>query len=264
MKIVGVDFTSAPKRDKRICVAVGAYDGVLAINELVEFSDWPAYEQWLNADDAWLGGFDFPFGLPRRFVEAQRWSGTWPQMVRDCVHGGKERFVEIGMKAFMAAGSDQDKHRATDLRAGSHSPLKTNTNPPVGKMFYEGAWRLLSCGIHIPVLNETGSTKIAVEAYPGFLVKRLGFNQYKNDKPSNARRNCDVRAKILHSLSSGAHPLGVKLSLGGALRRRALNDGSGDTLDALLCAVQAAWASSQARFGMPAGVDRCEGWIVSA
>jgi len=264
VKIVGVDFTSAPKRDKRITVAIGAYDGLLTVGDLVEFSDWPAYEQWLDADDAWLGGFDFPFGLPRRFVDAQRWRGTWAQMVQDCVRGGKERFVEIGMKAFVAASSNQDKHRATDLRAGSHSPLKTKTNPPVGKMFYEGAWRLLSRGIHIPVLNETGSAKIAVEAYPGLLAKRLGFNQYKNDKPANSRKNRDARATILQGLASGAHPLGVTLSLGSALRRRALTDVSGDTLDAILCAVQAAWASGQTRFGMPAEVDCCEGWIVSA
>ena len=38
----------------------------------------------------------------------------------------------------------------------------------------------------------------------------------------------------------------------------------GDRLDAVLCLVQAAWASTQPRFGLPADVDPLEGWIVSA
>ena len=39
---------------------------------------------------------------------------------------------------------------------------------------------------------------------------------------------------------------------------------SGDQLDALLCAVQAAWAYSQAddNFGIPVYCDSLEGWIV--
>jgi hypothetical protein len=43
-------------------------------------------------------------------------------------------------------------------------------------------------------------------------------------------------------------------------------DGSGDSLDAVLCLVQAAWASVRGwpLFGLPADMDRLEGWIVSA
>lgn len=264
MKIVGVDFTSAPKRDKRITVATGAHADVLSMEGLLEFSDWPAYEQWLGAKDEWIGGFDFPFGLPRQFVESQGWSGSWPHMVSACVSGGKERFVAEGMRAFKAARIKADKHRATDLLADSHSPLKTNTNPPVGRMFYEGAWRLLSCGIHIPILNETGAKKIAVEAYPGLLARQIGFKYYKNDAPLNASKNRRARQEILNALLQGSHPLGVKVRIRSRLLNCAASDGSGDTIDAILCAVQAAWARGQDRFGMPPDVDRCEGWIVGA
>jgi hypothetical protein len=31
------------------------------------------FEQWLRRDQAWLGGFDFPFGLPRELVEHLGW-----------------------------------------------------------------------------------------------------------------------------------------------------------------------------------------------
>jgi hypothetical protein len=41
-----------------------------------------------------------------------------------------------------------------------------------------------------------------------------------------------------------------------------ISDASGDTLDAVLCAVQAAWASSQPEYGIPPGCDPLEGWIV--
>jgi hypothetical protein len=41
-------------------------------------------------------------------------------------------------------------------------------------------------------------------------------------------------------------------------------DGRGDRLDALLCLIQAAWASLQPGQGVPGTVDPLEGWIVSA
>lgn len=263
-QIVGVDFTSAPNRDKRITVAVCALNQRLLIKEILEFSDWPAYELWLGAEDSWIGGFDFPFGLPERFVKQQGWIGTWPEMVAKCVGGGKEAFVQQGMRAFMAAKSPDDKHRRTDLKAGSHSPLKTNTNPPVGRMFYEGAWRLLSHGIRIPMLNETASSKIALEAYPGLLAKQIGFHRYKNDKLSNATKNRKARRDILRALHAGENPLGMIVRTPTAIRDRALSDATGDILDAILCATQAAWASTRPSFGIPADVCICEGWIVTA
>lgn len=264
MKIIGVDFTSAPKHDKRITVAVCGLSRELRLKEILEFSDWPAYELWLGASDRWIGGFDFPFGLPKKFVAQQGWPNKWPEMIRKCVEGGKENFVRSGMNAFMAARSLEDKHRQTDLKAGSHSPLKTNTNPPVGRMFYEGAWRLLSYGIRIPKLNETASAKIALEAYPGLLAKQIGFRIYKNDKPGSAKTNRKARRDILRALYSGENPLSVTLRMSPSLRDRTLKDGTGDILDSILCAAQAAWASRQPLFGMPRDILPCEGWIVSA
>jgi hypothetical protein len=264
VKIVGVDFTSAPTPRKAITIAVGKLDRGLVIESFLEFSDWPAYEQWLSAEDNWVGGFDFPFGLPKRFVDKQGWENNWSEMVEQCVRGGKARFVLEGMAAFTSAKTLEDKHRVTDMKVDSHSPLKTNTNPPVGKMFYEGSWRLLHHGIHIPRLYETGSAKIAVEAYPGYLAKHIGFRHYKNDKPSSAKKNRIARGNILRALYSGEHPLKVAVRLPSSLRARILKDGSGDMLDAVLCAVQAAWATTQPDYGVPRNVIGCEGWIVGA
>ena len=74
MRIVGVDFTSAPTRVKPIVAAECLADeAALEVERLLEFADWPAYEHWLGEGGPWIGGFDFPFGLPRRFVRAEGW-----------------------------------------------------------------------------------------------------------------------------------------------------------------------------------------------
>lgn len=268
MRIYGVDFTSAPTRAKPIVVAECQADGdCLALQRFLEFSDWPAYELWLGTDGEWIGGFDFPFGLPRRFVQAQGWPTDWPGMVRACVRSGKQAFVETAMRAFQEADTAADKHRATDDKARSHSPLKTRTNPPVGLMFYEGAWRLLAHGIHVPALNETGSEKVALEAFPGLLVARLGERYYKNDKERSVAANTAARQRIVEQLlnrSSEALECSVVIR-SNTLSNHLLHE-SGDWLDAILCAVQAhaGWLRRDSNFGLPKNVDPVEGWIVSA
>ena len=48
------------------------------------------------------------------------------------------------------------------------------------------------------------------------------------------------------------------------MERELVADGSGDTLDAVMCAMQAAWAAGRPGYGLPPRVPRGEGWIVSA
>lgn len=265
MNIAGIDFTSAPTRRKPIVVAWAIKSGPeLLLQEFREFADWPAYELWVAESSHWVGGFDFPFGLPRSFVSSQGWPHRWERMVRACVRGGKERFVETAMAAFRGAKSSLHKHRLTDLAARSHSPLKTRTNPPVGLMFYEGASRIVAHGLHVPGLRETGSSKVALEAFPGLFIATLRERYYKNDTARSAARNAEARERIVSCLMEGRSPLKVTLRLHARALRDSLFDPSGDWLDAVICAVQAAWAADQPRYGLPADVPVCEGWIVSA
>ena len=267
MRIVGVDFTSAPKREKPIVVAdCEANDRQLLLKRFLEFSDWPAYEQWLGDTAEWIGGFDFPFGLPQRFVESKGWPSDWPGMVDACVREGKELFVDTAMRAFQGAREDRDKHRKTDSVARSHSPLKTRTNPPVGLMFYEGAWRLRTNAIRIPALNETGSKKIALEAFPGFLVARLGTRYYKNDKERSTFANLSARKQIIEQLRGCVEPLSCSVDFASRALAERLLHASGDWLDAVLCAAQAhwGWLRRDSNFGLPADIHPVEGWIVSA
>ena len=54
-------------------------------------------------------------------------------------------------------------------------------------------------------------------------------------------------------------PLQVK-----AYARLHLRRAKNDRLDAVLCLVQAAWASTRPQHGLPSNIDPLEGWIVSA
>ncbi len=56
----------------------------------------------------------------------------------------------------------------------------------------------------------------------------------------------------------------MRLAIDAAQREALVADPSADRLDAVLCLVQAAWASGRPRHGLPEGVDPVEGWIVSA
>jgi hypothetical protein len=115
-------------------------------------------------------------------------------------------------------------------------------------------------------LRETRDTRIALEAYPGLLARRLGVRSYKNDdrrKWTPARRA--ARKRMVDALCEGA-ALDIKLLLEKNLRASLIQDGTGDLLDAVLCAVQAHWGWLRAagNYGLPAALDPLEGWIVSA
>ena len=93
--------------------------------------------------------------------------------------------------------------------------------------------------------------------------KQLGIrDSYKSDTRADqtpARRR--VRQQIVLALKAGK-PLGIRLQFKN--EPELVADGSGDLLDAAICAVQAAWASRQAGYGIPADAPAGEGWIVSA
>lgn len=273
MRIFGVDFTSRPGPRKPIAIAVATLRGRrLAVTAIDRLADFAAFEAWLATPGPWIGGFDFPFGLPRRFVEAQSPARDWEQLVAWAAALGREGFCAVVHPAFSAArGRPQDKHRAVDALAGSHSPLKTMDpskrqaiNPPVGLMFYEGAPRLAAAGLHLPGLRENGDRRVAIEAYPGYLAARLGQRHYKNDKSESAPLRRAARRAVLQRLAAG-EPLGIELMLPPKLARRAIDDASGDSLDAVLCAVQAAWCALRADdgYGLPPDIDPLEGWIAA-
>lgn len=260
MKVLGVDFTSAPRRAKPIVVAAGLISrNEIQITRVEKLESFAAFEELLRRPGPWIGGFDFPFGLPRELVHDLGWPAKWPALVDFCSNLSRTEFRGIldGYRATRPAGQKY-AHRATDSPAGSSSPMKL-VNPPVALMFHEGAPRLAEAGVHVPGLSDGDRSRIALEAYPGLFVKQsLGRVSYKNDAKSMqtpARR--EARRRIVAALPA---------TIPFALRTKLLDDASGDSLDAVICAVQAAWGWRRRRrnFGIPHRIECCEGWIVSS
>ena len=265
--IYGVDFTCAPRTAKPITAAIARLRGKDLHQEGIDrLASFAAFEALLRRPGPWVGGFDFPFSLPRELVRDLRWPSGWKSLVRHCAAMSRLE-LRAALDAYRGSRKAGEKyaHRATDLPAGSSSPMKL-VNPPVALMFHEGAPRLLAAGVHIPALAQGDRGRVALEAYPGLLVRRqLGLRaSYKSDtrrEQTAARRT--VRGQIVRALEGG-RPLGVVLVMTRKVRGALLEDGSGDSLDAAICAVQAAWAALQPGFGLPDGVPEGEGWIVSA
>jgi hypothetical protein len=267
LRIYGVDFTCAPRRAKPITVASAVLiKNSLHIEELQEITDFPGFEAFLQRPGPWVGGFDFPFGLPRELVRDLGWPPRWKALVGHCARMDRLELRRVldAYRATRPAGSKY-AHRATDRPAGSSSPMKL-VNPPVALMFHEGARRLLAAGVHVAALADGDRKRVALEAYPGLLVrKQLGMrDSYKSDTRAEhtaARRA--IRQRIIDALCAG-RPLGIHLVVARKLKGFLLEDGSGDLLDAAICATQAAWAARRPRFGLPRKPVAAEGWIISA
>ena len=259
-RILGVDFTSAPRRAKPVTVANGFLQGsVLHIEAIERFDNFQAFESLLRRPGPWIGGFDFPFGLPRELVRDLGWPRRWRELVEFCGDLTRSEFRGIldGYRATRPVGGKY-AHRRTDLPAGSSSPMKL-VNPPVALMFQEGAPRLADAGLHLPGLADGDRSRIALEAYPGLFARRIiGHVSYKNDtksKQTPAREQARIR--IINALPITASK---------KMKRQLQKDPTGDSLDAAICAVQAAWGWQRRRrnFGLPDRIESCEGWIVSA
>ena len=265
-RIFGVDFTSRPRARKPITIAAGRLQRrSLVVEGIEEYCDWESYESWLRQPGPWIAGFDFPFGLPREAVIDLAWPQTYPGLVNHCRKLGREGFRSIldQYRESRPAGS-RYAHRVTDLPARSHSPLKL-VNPPVGLMFLEGAPRLLDAGVSIPGLFDGDPDRLAFEAYPGFTARGIFRGSYKNDsvaKQTPARRR--ARKTIVDCLVSTGNPFGFRLNGSPSLLASLVRDAAGDRLDAVICAMQAAWALQlrKENYGLPGNIDPLEGWIL--
>ncbi|MEI8264685.1 MAG: DUF429 domain-containing protein [Betaproteobacteria bacterium] len=267
-QLLGVDFTSAPSRRKPITVARGRRQGpVLRFDRLDVYADFPAFESALTEPGPWLGAFDFPFGLPRTFVESLALGGS-AQAVMDELR--RRCATRMHFRALVDAwGNTQPAgHRLLHRRTDGALPGISSTSPlqtryvPVGFMYFEGLSRLLAAGLTLPGLQAGDGVRVAVEGYPGWLAFELiGKRSYKNDAGAD---RLIARKDIVDALEQGRTRLGLRLKLTHAQRESLVDDASGDRLDAVLCLVQAAWAAAQPGYGMPADVDPVEGWIVTA
>lgn len=267
VRIHGVDFTSTPSRSKRIVIASGSLTaGSFALDHLESIDAWPTFEQWLRHSGPWVAGFDFPFSLPRELVETLGWPLDWLPLMTHYTALSRAQ-IRDHFKDFCDARPAGAKfaHRACDIPAGS-SPSMKWVNPPVAWMLHAGVPRLIATGVHIPGLSDGDRTRVALEAYPGFVARQVvGRASYKSDdRAKQTPERLVQRKRIVTTLERGGLAWLPRLKMPAKLRRACLDDASGDALDAVLCALQAAWgyARRARNYGLPAYLDPLEGWIV--
>jgi hypothetical protein len=276
--LVGCDFSSSPSRRKPIVLALGRSDGVrVQLLALERIETLPAFAQWLAQPRAWVGGFDMPFGLPRELVTTLGWPTDWRACMQHYGRLTREQIREA-FAGFCDARPVGGKfaHRATDGPAGS-SPSMKWVNPPVAYMLHAGVPLLLEAGVYLPGLMPPGdgaaqgAPRVALEAYPGLLAREvLQRRSYKSDdRAKQTPERFIARKDLVNALEMGQTRLDVRLKLTHAQRDALVADASGDSLDAVLCLLQAAWAQrahSQGDpwYGLPPSLDPLEGWIVTA
>ena len=288
MLLAGCDFSSSPSRHKPIVFATGhLQQGRVVLDQLERVESLEDFSRWLTQKRAWVGVFDLPFGLPRDLVTTLGWPDQWQACMQHYASLSRPE-IRGHFAAFCNARpvGQTFAHRAADMPAGSSSSMKW-VNPPVAYMLHAGVPRLIAAGVHLPglgapALETTDFARIALEGYPGLLARELlqqagqsarlaGKNRsYKNDaKAQQTPERLIARKDMLTALENGQTRLALRLKLTHAQRDRLVDDATGDSLDAVLCLMQAAWAYQQhlngkPSYGLPEVVDPLEGWIITA
>ncbi len=259
MKIYGVDFTSAPKPSKPLTLARCLLEGetlrVLRLEKLVSFAE---FEQVLAGPGPWAMGIDCPFGQPRRLIQDLAWPSDWRRYVDLIESMGKEAFEKT------LRNYGKRLYRCTDRLSRSRSPMQLDFIP-VGKMFFQAAPMLLRSGATIIPCLPGDPHRLVVEAYPKLVVKALNGNApYKSDtKKKQSLEHIGVRRQVVERIASH-ETYGFRVEWTDSLAAQAIDDPSGDILDAVLCAMQTAWAWQQRGngYGVPQDCDPAEGWII--
>ena len=267
MKIFGLDFTSSPTPQKPITLAEGAVDRhSVTITRLGLLPSFQEFESFLASGGRWIAAMDFPFGQPERMVKELVWPPAWKDYVELVGSMKREDFGAI-LEQFRSVHSRGSKQllRTADRRANALSPMMWY-GVPLARMFFEGAPRLLRSDLSILPCRAGSCLRIAVEGYPALVARKfLGRVRYK-DHRTQATEGPMLRRRLLQLLCSreARRQYGLDFGLNPGIADECVWDDRGDKLDAVLCALQAAWAYSRRRFsfGIPHCCNPNEGWIV--
>lgn len=272
MRIIGIDITSRPSRRKPLTAAHGDLEeSKLSLREIALFHDFEALETCLTEPGPFIMGLDCPLSLPHRFLETIGLPLDWEGVTTIIGAMEREEFREVlnRYKQDRASG-DKEHFRACDRLAGGVSPQKLY-GVPVALMHYEIAPRLMKSRLNLPHLGVWyghQAPRIAFESYPAPLARFLiGRNAYKSEdsRKKNAPELKNRRQEIVNGLKGKAFRNRYRLTavIPDDLQQQAVEDTSGDCLDAILCAVQAAWAwqNRDNHYGAPPDYQSKEGWI---
>jgi hypothetical protein len=267
MRVYGIHFTSTPCARRPLRVALCRLDGRrLSLDALCAFESFECFRNLLHSSGPWVAGLDFPFGLPRDFVHPQSWPQEWCGYVSAAARLDRGAFRALARRAAARTQGAACKPRAAD-RAVRRAVSMQAARPAVGLLFHAGAPALLDAGVTAVPVHAGDPQRVAVEAYPRLVARALiGRFPYRGETSAFADDACrEARAALLAAL--GADDLrrhyGLELEGLEAYRADLVQEASGAAVDAVMCAVQAAWAWRRRGhdFGLPDDVDYREGWI---
>ena len=269
MHIYGLDFTSAPGREKPItCVGTTLIEQTLHVESLVLFECFDTFENFLGSPGPWIAAMDFPFGQPKKLRVNLGWPERWDAIARLVGDLSAAEFEAI-LTEYREPREPGDKHhlRHTDELAGAQSSMMLY-GVPVGKMFHRGVPLLERSRVNIIPCRPLNKDRYVVEGYPALVARRyIDKTKYKSDKRSQQSPECEDARRALLDILQGPRleqDFGLTLDLPNALSDEFIADATADRLDALLCAIQSAWAWTRRdqNFGVPVDADPAEGWIV--
>jgi len=286
MRIYGLDFTSAPssgsskaKSPKSLVLVVCTLENsLLKVDNFERLNgtsrgDFSKFEEWLRTKGEWIAGLDFPFGQPTQLIDDLGWPKTWAGYVGWVNELGKNGFEDVIDKYREEKPQGQKElRRETDYIARCASPMKLYFIP-VGKMFFQGAPRLLHSELSIhPVRIVASENRHVIESYPKLVARScIGNKPYKSDNPgTNGASMTRQRQKIVDAICAidgNKTPFlstyNIKVQMSPELKSESVDDQSGDYLDSVLCAIQAAWSYTMRdrNFGIPEEANILEGWI---
>lgn len=266
MRVLGIDFTCSPSRRKPLTCAVCELDGNrLHVRRILRGPTLDHFERWLDTPGPWIAGCDFPFGLPAPYTRSLGLPDDWTVQV--AYFAAMDRDTLRHQLATFRAGrpaGEKEPPRITDRLAGAQSAMKA-VNPPVALMYQEGAARLVRSGACVCPCRPTPANRHVVETYPALLARGLvGRQPYKHDQPhTRHRERRRARQQLVATLDSSlADWLDLTVPLSGYQRQQLVAETNADRLDAVLCAVHAAWAWRNPEAVLsPPEAPCAEGWI---
>jgi hypothetical protein len=243
MLIYGLDFTSAPRPRKPQVLARTHFEGqTWQLAGLLALPTWAAFEAWLQRPGQWQAGLDLPFGLPLAFLRAQGWENLpWAGYVAQvAARPFSDWAARIQAYSDSQPPGQKLPRRECDQLAGAISPLMLH-RVPLARMFYQGAPRLLASGAEVwPLHPGEGRGVHLMEVYPAWAVSRalgLGRLAYKSeDKRQQTPAQARARAQIWAALAEALAAQGLRWRAPLEVQAAALDDPSGDSLDAVLAA----------------------------
>ena len=269
MRIFGVDFTSTPRHGKPIaCASTVLESGSLHVHCLAALANLDTFENFLNSQGPWVAGLDFPFGQPRQLLENLGWPMSW--------EGYVERSATLGMQGFEDALRDNNERRSprdeqhwrnVDLQADARTP-RPALKVPVSRLFQCAAPFLKRSMVSVLPCRPRADERVVLEAYPALVARRLiGQKHYKADvSVGHSQSLTDARRELVNGLVAQTlrDEFGVRIVIDPAIREELIEETSADSLDSVLCALQAAWSWTRREhgWGIPDQVDPLEGWIV--